>query len=187
MRPMPLIRHLLCTAILLLPLALHAADPAKTIFGIELGTRFLIPPCARGEDTMTSRHCHNEAQIVKTPLGTEEHRVFYPRPEVVPWARGELLVETAGGFIEAIHVNTWGIQGQGSALEALTRKYGEPTRMRVEKIAGQRSRYPSKFAEWDLKGYSVKLDGTTTTIDWGRITLATDRYQKMRRDLAAKR
>ncbi len=184
---MKTLRHLLILTLLLLCAVTHAADPAKTIFGIELGTRFLIPPCARGQDTMTSSHCHNETQIVKTPWGTEEHRVFYPRPEVVPWARGELLVETAGGYIVAIHVNTWGIQGQGSALDALTKKYGEPTRMRVEKIAGQRSRYPSKFAEWDLKGYTVKLDGTTTTIDWGRITLATDRYRKMVADAAAKR
>lgn len=180
-------RHLLYASLLFFCAAASAADSAKTIFGVELGSRFLIPPCARGQDTMTSSHCHNGNQIVKTAWGTEEHRVFYPRPEVVPWARGELLVETAGGFIEAIHVNTWGIQGQGSALDALTRKYGPPTRERAEKIVGQRSRYPSKFAEWDLKGYSVKLDGTTTTIDWGRITLATDRYRKMVADAAARR
>lgn len=175
---MHILRHLLYVIILLLPYTAGAADSARTMFGVELGSRFTIPPCASGEDTMTSRLCHNKTQIVKKPWGTDEYRVFYPRPEVVPWARGELLVETAAGVIEAIHINTWGIQAQGSALEALTKKYGPPARTRSEKIRGQRSRYPSKFAEWDLDGYSVKLDGTTSTVDWGRITLATRQHQQ---------
>lgn len=178
---MPTLRHLLFATFLVFCNAANAADPARTIFGVELGTRFLIPPCARGEDALTSRLCYNETQITKTPWGTEEHRVFYPRPDVVPWARGELLVETAAGFIEAIHVNTWGIQSQGSAIDAMTQKYGPPARTRSEKIPGQRSRYPTRYAEWDLKGFNVRLDGTTSTIDWGRITLATDRYRKLRK------
>jgi hypothetical protein len=171
-------RHLLCTLLLCLPASLQAAEPRNALFGVELGTRFQFPACARNQDALTDHHCHNAAQKTKTPWGTEEHRVFYPRPKVIPWARGELLVETAGGIIVAIHVNTWGIQGQGTALEDLTRKYGEPTRQRSEKITGQRSRFPSKFAEWQLKDLWVNLEGTTSTVDWGRVTLATPDYRK---------
>lgn len=171
-------RHLLCALLLCLPASLQAAEPRNALFGVELGTRFQFPACAPNQDALTDRHCHNAAQQTKTPWGTDQHRVFYPRPKVIPWARGELLVETANGIIVAIHVNTWGIQGQGTALEDLTRKYGEPTRQRSEKIVGQRSRFPSKFAEWELKDLWVSLEGTTSTVDWGRVTLATPDYRK---------
>lgn len=186
---MPAMRHFRQLLLLLLLFGgqAHATESAKTIFGVELGARFLIPPCTRGEDTMTRRHCYVEHQVDRTPWGTEEHRVFYPRPEVAPYARGEMLVETIGGFIEAIHVNTWGIQGQGTALEALTRSYGPPTRQHSEKVKAQRSRQAAQFAEWDMRDFSVKLDGITSTIDWGRITLATQRYQKLVKAHAAAR
>lgn len=173
------VRHLFCTLLLCLPAALQAAESRNAIFGVELGTRFQFPACARNQDALTGSHCHNAAQKVKTSRGTEEHRVFYPRPKVVPWARGELQVETTmDGIIVAIHVNTWGLQGQDTALADLIAKYGPPTRQRSEKITGQRSRFPSKFAEWDLKDIWVSLDGTTSTVDWGRVTLATPEHRR---------
>ena len=61
--------------------------------------------------------------------------------ETVPWARGEMIVDVANGFIEAVHVNTWGIEAQGLALDTLTKKYGPPARSRSEKIKGLRSRW----------------------------------------------
>ena len=67
--------------------------------------------------------------------------------------------------------------GLVTALEMLTKKYGPPARRHSEKNPAHRSRYPWKFAEWDLKDFSVKLDATTSTIDWGRITLITHRHQ----------
>lgn len=184
MTPMKTLRHLLIIAILLpsallVPAVTHAADPAKTMFGIEIGTRFLISPCARGEDTMAKRYCYAEALTAKTAWGSEEHHVFYPRAETVPWARGEMIVDVANGFIEAVHVNTWGIEAQGLALDTLTKKYGPPARSRSEKIKGLRSRWPTKYAEWDLKDFSVRLDGTTGSVDWGRVTLSTNRYKKL--------
>lgn len=181
MPPMKTIRHLLIATLLLASTCTHAADPAKTMFGVELGSRFTIPACARGEDTMAKRYCYAEALSAKTTWGSEEHHVFYPRAETVPWARGEMIVDVANGIIEAIHVNTWGIEAQSLALEAMTKKYGPPSRSRAEKIKGLRSRWPTKYAEWDLKDFSVRLDGTTGSVDWGRVTLATPRHQKMRK------
>jgi hypothetical protein len=190
MTPMKTLHHLLITIALLVSTLFaavtHAADPAKTMFGIELGTRFLISPCARGEDTMAKRYCYAEASTAKTAWGSEEHHVFYPRAETVPWARGEMIVDVANGLIEAVHVNTWGIEAQTLAIDAMSKKYGPPTRSRSEKIPGLRSRWPTKFAEWDLKDFAVKVDGTTGSPDWGRVTLATQRYNKLRQDHAKK-
>lgn len=177
------LRHLLL-GLCLLTTAATAADPAKTMFGVELGARFIFPACARGEDALTKRHCHNATQIVKTPWGAEEYQVFYPRTEVVPYARGELVVDVVNGVIEAIHVSTWGIEAQGTAMTALKAKYGPPVRSRTEKIKGMRSRLPTQFAEWDMKDFSVRFDGTTSTIDWGRITLITRRYDQLRNEYA---
>jgi hypothetical protein len=168
--------------ILLLFGSAHAADPAKTMFGVELGSRFAIPACAPGEDTLARRLCHNPAQTVKTGHGTLDYAVFFPRPEVVPYARGELNVEVANGVIEAIHVNTWGIQSQQPALEALQARYGPPARSRSEKPKNLRSRIPVQHAAWDRADFAVRFTGATTGIDWGRITLATPRYLKLAGD-----
>lgn len=167
--------------------AAGAAESAKTIIGVELGARFTIPPCARGEETLTKRHCYVAAQTTKTPWGAEEHHVFYPSVTPIPYARGEMIVAVVNGVIEAIHVNTWGIEGQGSALDMLTKKYGSPARERREKMKSQRARLPVVYAEWDLADFSVKLDGITSTFDWGRITLATHRYRKLAGTAAAVR
>lgn len=175
---MKTLRHLLIITILLGSTVTHAADPAKIMFGIELGARFSIPPCARGEDTMAKRYCYAEALTAKTAWGSEERHVFYPRAETVPWARGEMIVDVANSIIEAIHVNTWGIEAQTIAIDEMTKKYGPPTRHRTEKIKGLRSRWPTKYAEWDLGNFSVRLDGTTGSVDWGRVTLATHGYSK---------
>lgn len=184
MPPMKTLRHLLITTFLLISVHAHAADPARTMFGIELGSRFTIPVCARGEDTMAKRYCYAEALTAKTVWGSEERHVFYPRAEVVPWARGEMIVDVANGVVEAVHVNTWGIEAQTLAIDAMSKKYGPPTRSRSEKIPGLRSRWPTKFAEWDLKDFSLKVDGTSGSPDWGRVTLMTSRYQKMSRPIS---
>ena len=186
MTAMKPLRHLLITIALLGSISANAADPAKTMFGVELGTRFLIPPCARGEDTMAKRYCYAEALTAKTAWGSEERHVFYPRAETVPWARGEMIVDVINGVIEAIHINTWGIEAQTIAMDEMTKKYGPPTRSHSEKIKGLRSRWPTKYAEWDLKDLSVRLDGTTGSVDWGRVTLATPRYQKIRKTQPAR-
>lgn len=180
------LRHLL-PGLCLLAATAFAADPAKTMFGIELGARFAFPACERGEDALTKRYCYNATQTAKTAWGTEERHVFYPRAAIVPYARGELTLEVVNGIIEAIHVHTWGIEGQSNAMEALTKRYGPPTRSRAEKMKGLRSRFPVQYAEWDMKDFSVRFQGAITSVDWGRITLATPRYQKLLKDHAAKR
>ena len=178
MPSMKIFRHLLPILTLVASTA-FASDAAKNVFGVELGSRFSFPACEQGEDALTKRHCYNAKQTVKTAWGTEEQQLFYPRATVVPYARGELSVEVVNGVIEAIHIHTWGIQAQGSALDALKKKYGPPTRSRSEKITGLRSRLPVEYAEWDAKDYSVRFTGVFTSIDWGRITLASPLYMKL--------
>jgi hypothetical protein len=44
-----------------------------------------------------------------------------------------------------------------------------------------------EYAEWDAKDYAVRFDGVVTSVDWGRITLASPLYMKLRKDEAARR
>lgn len=175
---MPRIPILAAVLLLSAPaMAAQAADTPAALFGVELGTRAAFPACSTGEEASTARHCLAQGPIAKTAWGGEQLRVFYPRTGHAPYARGELLVDTLGGVIVAIHVDTWGIQSQAPALEMLARRYGPPTRSRSEKIP--RARIPAQFAEWELGEHYVRFDGVTSTIDWGRITLTTQRQRRL--------
>lgn len=158
-----------------LPAAQPQQSPAA-LFGIELGTRLDYPVCSFGEEAATSRRCLAPGPAARTAWGGEQRRVYYPRTEHAPYARGELLVDTANGIIVAIHIDTWGIQSQAPALEMLTRRYGPPSRSRSEKVP--RARIPAQFAEWERGELYIRFDGVTSTIDWGRITLTTQDQQR---------
>ncbi len=181
------LRHVLLLVITLHCFASHAAEPAKSMLGVELGTPFRIPACSAGEEVMIRRHCHAPSLTRKTPLGADEYHVFYPRSGSVPYPRGEMLVDVVDGIVMAIHINTWGIEAQGPAMDALKLKFGPPQKQSSKKIRALRSRTPSLFAEWEMPDFSVRYEGTTTTIDWGRITLMTHRYRTMAGASIAKR
>ena len=177
---MSLVRNSFLIACLVYPSAtLSAAAPDKTVLGVELGTRFLVPPCEAKEVSISRRLCFNSKAINRTAWGADEYYVSIPSAGTPPYVRGELRVSVVDGIVESIQVGTWGIQAQGGALAALTKAYGEPARVRKHMHNALRSRFPTQYAEWDLGDFSVKLDGTTGSIDWGRIEVTTRRYQKL--------
>jgi hypothetical protein len=166
------------SALFFLPAAAAAQD--KTVFGIELGKPFLIPACS-GSGTFTDKLCFNPALVTRKPWGADEYQVSLPRAGVPPYVRGELKVITVKGIVEAVQTGTWGFQAQSGALAALTKQYGPPARARQQKQS-ERSRFATQYAEWDLKDFSVKLDGTTGSIDWGLIDVSTHRYRQLVQD-----
>jgi hypothetical protein len=156
-----------------------ASAQDKLILGVELGARFLVPACNPGETAFPSRVCFDGSLTSRRAWGADEYYVFIPSAGTPPYVRGELKVFVVGGSVESVQIGTWGIQAQGIALEALTKKYGAPARARQEKQNALRSRFPTQFAEWEFGDFSVKLDGTTGSIDWGRIEVSTHRYRKL--------
>ncbi|MEK6592021.1 MAG: hypothetical protein AABZ67_02950 [Pseudomonadota bacterium] len=175
------LRHFILLAGCLPMLATLAPAVAqdRMVLGVELGTRFLVSACNPGETAFPSRLCFNGALKTRKAWGADEYYVFVPNAGTPPYVRGEIRVSVINGIVESVQIGTWGIQAQGIALEALTKKYGVPTRARQEKQNTLRSRFPTQFAEWELKDFSVKLDGTTGSIDWGRIDFSTHRYRKL--------
>lgn len=151
----------------------------KRVLGIELGTRFLVPACGAGGGAFTARACFNETSSSRKAWGAYEYHVMLPSTGTPPYVRGELRVFTVNGLVESVQIGTWGIEAQYGALDSLRRKYGEPARLRQEKKKGLRSRFPTQYAEWDFSDFSVKFDGTTGSIDWGRIEVSTHRYRKL--------
>jgi len=174
------LRHVLVAACLLMSaFAGPAAAQDKKVLGIELGTRFLLPACGPGDGAFPVRLCFVEALLLRTAWGAQEYHVKLPSAGTPAYVRGELKVFTVNGTVESVQISTWGIEAQYGAFDSLRKKYGEPARARQEKRKGLRARLPTKFAEWNFKDFSVKLDGTTGSIDWGRIEFSTQRYRKL--------
>jgi len=153
------------------------AAQGKSVLGIELGSKFLLPGCGAGGGAVTSRPCVNADPVTRKPWGADEYHVAVPISGTPSYVRGELKVATVGGIVESVQIGTWGIQAQDGVLEALTRQYGKPTRTRQQKQPY--SRTPARFAEWDLADISVRLHGSTGSIDWGLIEVSTRRYGKL--------
>jgi hypothetical protein len=175
----------LIACLLLSAAAASAAAPERTVMGIEIGSRFLLPECS-GSGTFTSRPCINASLTNRKPWGADEYHVALPRSMVPPYVRGEVRVATVQGIVESVQVGTWGLQSQGGALADLTKQFGQPTRTREQPRAAN-SRFAAKFAEWDLNDLSVKFEGSTGSIDWGLIDVATERYRKRVRDYEQKK
>ena len=176
----------LALACLLTPMPIVlSAPPDKTMLGIALDAPFAAPACSPREVSISARICFNADMIDRKPWGAQEYYVSLPSGGTPPHVRGELRVAVVRGVVESIQVGTWGIQAQGGALATLTQKYGQPARARKETHRALRSRLPTQYAEWDFDDFTVKLDGTTGSIDWGRIEVAMRRYHKLVSDHGA--
>ena len=171
---------LLVACVLASAIASPAAAQGKSVLGIELGSRFLLPECGAGGGAVTSRACVAPEPVVRKPWGADEYHVALPLAGTPSYVRGEVKVATVKGIVESVQVGTWGIQSQDGVLAALTGQYGKPTHAREQKQA--LSRIPVRFADWDLADFSVKLLGATGSIDWGLIDVSTHRYQKLMTD-----
>lgn len=178
MKPIRLIRLVVgCLSIWAAMSSAFAQD--KMVLGIELGARYAVPACQSGD---SSRLCFDKALTNRQPSGADEYSVFIAKAATPPYMRDDLRVLVLNGMVESVVISTWGIQAQDLALAEFTKKYGAPTRARQETSRIFRSRIPTQYAEWELKAFSVKLDGALKSIDWGRVTLSTHRYRKIVED-----
>ncbi len=172
-------RILACACLLLAAVQAQAGGSGLTVLGIPLGARFVLPPCAPSEVTVSSRLCFNAAMVDRKPWGVEQYYVSVPAAGTPHYVRGEVTVQVVEGTVGSITIGTWGIEGQGPALADLKKQYGPPARAWHEMKHRRHSRFPSEFAEWNLGDVSVKLDGTAGSIDWGRIEFTTRRYRDL--------
>jgi hypothetical protein len=165
--------------VLLSALAAPAPAQDKTVLGVEIGAQFRVPACGPGGEIFPARHCFNRAPIHHKASGASEYQVTLPSAGTPAYVRGDIKVFVIAGLVESVQVATWGIEAQPGVLTSLTQKYGEPTRATQQKLKGMRSRFPTHYLEWDFRDFSVKYDGTTGSIDWGRIVVSTHRYRKL--------
>ena len=156
----------------------------QNVLGVELGSRFLLPDCGAGGGAVTSRACVTGEPVARKPWGADEYLVALPVAGTPSYVRGEIRVATVKGIVESVQIGTWGIQSQSGVLSALTGRYGKPARTREQKLA--LSRTPAQFADWELADFSVRLLGSTGSIDWGSIELSTHRYRKIVSDYEAR-
>jgi hypothetical protein len=160
-------------------LAGSVAARDKTVLGLEIGAQFRVPACGPGDGVFPSRHCYRGAPIHHKAWAANEYQVTLPSAGTPAYVRGDIKVFVIAGLVESVQISTWGIEAQPGTLTSLTQKYGEPTRATQQKLKGMRSRFPTHYVEWDFSDFSVKYDGTTGSIDWGRIVVSTHRYRKL--------
>ena len=172
-------RLLIAGCLLLTALAEPAAARDKTVLGLEIGAPFRVEACGAGDGAFPARRCYRGAPKHHKAWGASEYLVTLPSAGTPAYVRGDIKVFVIAGVVESVQIGTWGIEAQPGALTALTQKYGTPTRAVEEKVRGMRSRFPTHYVEWDFADFSVKYDGTTGSIDWGRIAVSTHRYRKL--------
>lgn len=178
-RMKPLFRVFFTTILLLAGGAAPAAPGDRMVLGVELGAPFRVPKCdSRDGAVYAARLCFDGAAVRRKPWGAEQYDVALPNAETPAYVRGALIAFVVDGVVESVWVETWGIQGQGGALASLTQKYGKPARTRQERRNTLRSRFAVEFAEWDFPDFSVRFEGSTSSIDWGRIEISLHRYRK---------
>ena len=151
----------------------------KTVLGLEIGAQFRVPACESGDGAFPARACYRGAPKHHKASEANEYQVTLPSAGTPAYVRGDIKVFVIAGRVESVQIGTWGIEAQPGALTTLTQKYGEPTRATHEKVKGLRSRFPTQYIEWEFADFSVKYDGTTGSIDWGRIVVSTQRYRKL--------
>jgi hypothetical protein len=175
----PFFRVFAPSLVLLAAMVAPAAAGDKMVFGIELGAPFRVPACdSRDGVVHSARLCFDGAAVTRKAWGAAQYDVSLPNAQTPPYVRGALVAFVVDGIVESMWIETWGVQAQGGALSALTKKYGQPARARQERQNTLRSRFAVQFAEWDFADFSVKFDGSTGSIDWGRIEVSMHRYRK---------
>lgn len=171
--------RLLAIAAMLLSVVAPATAQDKIVLGIELGAPFRMPACKPREDATASRLCFKDSMPYAKVPGVREYVISNITNPPSVYIRGDIHVMVIEGKVESVQIGTWGIDAQDNALKGLSDQYGPPTRSWREKPTGLRARIATRYAEWELRDFSVRLHGSFGSIDWGRIDASTPRYRKL--------
>lgn len=165
-------------AVMLLSVTTSICAQGKIILGLELGAPFRLPACKAGESATASNLCFKDSMPNSKVPGVHEYVVSNTN-KLQPYMRGDIHIMVIEGKVESVQLGTWGIDAQDNALKALSDQYGPPTRTWRDKPTGLRARIATRYADWDLRDFSVRLHGSFGSIDWGRIDASTHRYRKL--------
>lgn len=163
--------------------ALVGASPgiaAPALFGIELQEVISqrLPPChydAAGK--LDATPCRHEAGTTKTAWGTAGTDVLLG-PTDAPGYLRSLGYATAGdGRVIAVAAATLGAPYQLEVLAALKAKFGRPSKATSEILTNSFGvRVRAYYASWDLPGATLRFEGLSNQLDWGRISLDSREY-----------
>lgn len=133
-------------------------QPQHSVFGLDLQSSLEIPVCAKGRYGLDEPPSHGACQSVferpvVTDVGTVEViRIAFSEADMPGIATGAMLATLIDGKMEALQFHTLGTPAIPSVMEALTEKYGAPTKVSPYKLTnGYGASVDSQDAEW-LKG-----------------------------------
>jgi hypothetical protein len=172
------------TAAIVALFAASAAHAEPALFGIELGAsagalpkctyRAVEPVLCKG-DVMASRGFA---------------RITFPSGAMPRYTAGDGWLDVDGDAIVRVTVKTAGIAAQDGALEAMTAKWGKPTKVqRTPMQNGMGARFSVIYATWKLPaGYTAEVNGVIGgDTSEGSIVLSSPRALELDRLHAAAR
>lgn len=111
-----------------------------------------------------------------TPVVTDRIRIEFSIKELPQQAFGEMLALVVDGNLEAVIIQTGGLDSQDYWLEQLTTKYGKPT---TYEEVNKQNRFGAVFAShkarWLFSNPAITFEGVTTSTELGNIFILTSK------------
>ena len=172
---------LLFLAIGFVPGMAWPATPDRTVFGIAIGEPLNIPECSKyGFDLLhIPGPCAKSWGTIKE-TGEVKMTVWFPTNQTPSIVKSfpPVQISVLEGKVEYLFFSTRGISSQEDDLAQLKAKYGRPhkiDRPRMQNALG--AEFGAYRASWTFPGLLVQFEGTTGSIDEGRVKVITPRYK----------
>lgn len=167
----------------------YAEAAEFSVFGIYIGKPIDLPDCEQDGkmDLLNLKSaCILGKKTFKKAWGADDVSFAYPEEALPPYVKGlsmGLGAELIDGNVESIAFGTNGESVQDAVLSDLKKKFGKPTSFRKVPL---QNRFNAKTigleARWHKNGINVEFNGIEDDIDWGRVEISTDKYQKLYKD-----
>lgn len=149
--------------------------------GVEIGSEFTMPECETTKTLNFEMYISDFEQRVRPcwkamrpeqPLPTDPsfEVAFVPAQDKNPIGVNRSKVIVSGGRIAGVIATTGGHRYQADLLEALTQKFGSPSKLDREELQNRMgATFSSSNALWALPGLKVDFTGVSGSIDFGVI------------------
>ncbi len=178
------------TLIVGLTCRVHAfADDLPTVYGFMLGSQPTLPSCADDAARELTKSpgiiYYKVACFEKNDFSTPENlSIVFPSDETPSLADGgKISLGIYEGTIQTISWSTRGVYDADKVIDALTKKFGKPTRTNKTPIVSMKGQqFLSWSVTWKRTGFLVNYETISflEQINHGVVRIATDSAEKRR-------
>lgn len=168
-----------------------AATAIPAVFGLQLGAPVMLPECAHAEigSGKRSLDLYDGSQQfpckklpgVESPAHPDTGGIVFPisqMPTIL--ASPDLATTIVHDNLEAIYASTLSHNNAPEITRQLTDKFGAPTTSVGETTEVQKIAVPSVHVLWRRPGYVVDYRSISSDIDYGELSIETDKARALR-------